>query len=352
MLKEHRKLVARVLVLADIAATVLSFYVAYDVRSHYRLPLNLTKILPFYEYAWLLLIILPIWTILLHRYQAYKSFRTTLLRHEMTPIFKAVLLGGLIFTAIAFTLKLHYLSRVFILEFIVINLAFLTLERYFIRRVGRSARRRGYNFRKVVIVGTNEAAKEVAGRIEKYRQWGLRIDGFVSENGYKPDESFAGYRILGSLADLESIVKREVVDEVIFAVEGKQYGKYEDAFLMLEDYGINARMSVNFFTHVIAQVRLDELDTIPLLTFSTVPTDVQALAIKRLFDLVTAALLSLLAAPVILVTALLVKFSSRGPVFFKQIRCGLNGRTFTLYKFRSMIDDAEARKTSLPHATR
>jgi len=347
MLKEHRKLVARILVLADLAATVLAFYVAYDVRGHYRLLLNLTALVPFQKYVWLLLIILPLWTILLHRYQAYRSFRTTLLRDEMTPIFKAVLLGGFIFAAIAFAIKLHYLSRAFIVVFIAINLAFLTLERYIIRRIGRSARRRGYNFRKVVIVGTNEAAREVAGRIEKYRQWGLRIEGFVSENGYKPDESFAGYKILGSLVDLESIVKRDVVDEVIFAVEGKQYGKYEDAFLMLEDYGISARMSVNFFPHVIAQVRLDELDTIPLLTFSTVPTDVQALALKRAFDLVAAALLSLLSAPVVLIAALLVKYTSRGPVFFKQKRCGLNGRTFTLYKFRSMYEDAEAHRSEL-----
>jgi len=347
MLKEHRKLVARTLLLADIGATILSFTTAYFLRDYYRLHFNLPKLYPFHENVLLLLIILPLWAILLHQHQAYKSFRITLFHREMIPIFKAVLLGGFIFGSIAFALKLQYVSRILIVVFIAINLAFLTLERYIIRRVGRSARRRGYNFRTVVIVGTNEAARDVADRIQKYRQWGLRIQGFVSENGYKPTEYFAGHRILGSLADLESIVKREVVDEVIFAVEGRQHEKYEDAFLMLEDYGISARMSVNFFPHVIAHVSLDELDTIPLLTFSTVPTDVQALAMKRLFDLIAASVLSLIAAPLMLITALLLKVSSRSPVFFKQKRCGLNGRIFTLYKFRSMHPDAEARKNEL-----
>lgn len=347
MLKEHRKLVARILVFTDLAATVLSFHLAYIVRSHYRELFNLTELDPLHKYAWLLLIILPLWTTLLYRFQAYKSFRTTLLRQEMAPIYKAVVLGGFVFTAVAFGLKLHYLSRAFIATFIVINLVFLTLERYVIRRIGRSARRRGYNFRKVVIVGTNGAAKDVAARVEKYRHWGLRIVGFVSENGYRPDEYYAGHKILGTLADLESIVKDEVVDEVIFAVEGREHGKYEEAFLMLEDYGISARISVNMFPHVIAQVRLDELDTIPLLTFSTVPADVQALAMKRALDLVVAVLLSILSAPVVLITSLLVKVTSPGPVFFKQKRCGLNGRIFTLYKFRSMYEDAEARKAEL-----
>lgn len=90
----------------------------------------------------------------------------------MLVVFKAALLGGLILGTISFAFKLHYLSRAFIVAFIIINLALLTLERFIIRQFSRSARRRGLNYRWVVIVGTDAGARDIAERIQCSRTTG------------------------------------------------------------------------------------------------------------------------------------------------------------------------------------
>jgi exopolysaccharide biosynthesis polyprenyl glycosylphosphotransferase len=113
---------------------------------------------------------------------------------------------------------------------------------------------------------------------------------------------------------------------------------------MLEEHGINARIVSNVFPHVIAKIRVEELETVPLLTFSTVPSNTVTLAFKRLFDIMIALLLIVLSAPFMLLAMLLIKTTSPGPVLFRQKRSGLQGRVFTLYKFRSMYIDAETKR--------
>lgn len=346
MLKERVKLVAFSLYFTDMAATIFSFIAACCFRDACLGHWNISRLYPLGRDTWLIVAIVLIWTALLRRYKAYKSFRVSTFRQEMTAVGKAVLLGGLILGTGAFVLELEYL-RALIPVFIAFNLLFLTVERFSVRHLSRYARSRGYNFRRVVIVGINEAARDVAARIERCNHWGLRITGFISDGGEFAADSFAGYPVIGSISGLEEVLKREVVDEVIFSVPGKQLDKLEDTFLMIEDYGISARISANIFPRVNARVRLEELDTIPLLTFSTVPTSMLSLALKRLFDIVAAIVLMILSAPVMLVTALLVKLTSPGPVLFRQQRCGLNGRTFICLKFRSMHVDAENRRSEL-----
>jgi exopolysaccharide biosynthesis polyprenyl glycosylphosphotransferase len=297
-----------------------------------------------------LVAIVPIWTVLLRRWQAYASFRITSFVSEVFTIAKTVTVGGLLIGTIAFASKSSYISRSFILTFILVNFVLLVSERFFVRAAAWFVRKRGYNTRNVLIVGTDEMARDIAERIKNFNHhWGLRILGFVGENGGAPPVNclLDDWPVMGNLRDLESIVKRESVDEVIFAVPAKRLEALEDTLLMLEDYGINARIVANIFPHVIAKLHLEELETVPLLTFTTTPTDTGALMVKRFFDLAMGTVVFLTSFPIMLVTAVLIKATSPGPVLFKQIRSGLYGRTFTLYKFRSMFMDAEERKKEL-----
>jgi len=109
------------------------------------------------------------------------------------------------------------------------------------------------------------------------------------------------------------------------------------------------RFALNIFPHTKAKVDLEDLDGVPLLTFSTSPNSQLQLMAKRATDVTLSALLLFLGMPVVLVIALLVKITSGGSILFRQTRCGLNGRFFTLYKFRTMIEDAEARRRDLWH---
>src|SRR5207302_7920379 len=108
-------------------------------------------------------------------------------------------------------------------------------------------------------------------------------------------------------------------------------------------------VAVDFFPHVNSQVYLDRLGASPLLTFSATPHDEIRLLVKRATDIVLAGAALLLACPFMAVIALLIRATSPGPVIFRQVRCGLNGRRFVFYKFRSMCEDAEVMRASLAH---
>src|SRR5581483_980853 len=157
------------------------------------------------------------------------------------------------------------------------------------------------------------------------------------------------YPIMGDIDRLPDILRQQVVDEVIFAVSRKRLEELEGIFLLCEELGIRAHVAVNFFPHMIAKVHLDDLHGVPLLTFTTTPYNEFLLALKRAFDLVTSGLLIVVLSPLPLLIAVAVKATSPGPILFRQTRVGLNGRRFTLYKFRSMVQDAESRKHELLH---
>lgn len=141
----------------------------------------------------------------------------------------------------------------------------------------------------------------------------------------------------------------EPIDEIVFAVTRKKLDEMKQIFLMCEELGIRTRIAMNFFSNKVARIEIEELEGIPFLTFTTTPSNETQLAFKRLLDVTVSLVILALAAPVTIIVALAIKATSPGSVFFKQNRVGLNGRKFTLYKFRTMIEDAHARRGEVEH---
>src|SRR2546430_951990 len=129
----------------------------------------------------------------------------------------------------------------------------------------------------------------------------------------------------------------------------EKIAEMKQIFLYCEELGIRARVAMNFFQNRVARIEIEQLEGIPFLTFTTTPSDETQLAFKRLLDIAVSSALLLLATPVILFAALCIKLTSPGSVLFKQQRVGLNGRGFTLYKFRTMIADAHERRCEADH---
>ncbi len=148
---------------------------------------------------------------------------------------------------------------------------------------------------------------------------------------------------------MPELLRQHVIDEIIFAVDSSRLGEMEEVFLLCDEEGVRTRVVVDFFPHVNSQVYLDRLGTTPLLTFSAAPHDEIRLLLKRVSDVVLAAAALVLLLPFMLLIALLIRLTSPGPAIFRQERCGLNGRRFMFYKFRSMCDNAEELKASLAH---
>jgi exopolysaccharide biosynthesis polyprenyl glycosylphosphotransferase len=186
-------------------------------------------------------------------------------------------------------------------------------------------------------------------------EYGVRLRGFLSDekesdSGAAPAEIALGASYpVRPIGELPSILRRHVVDEVIFAVSSDRLAGLEEFLLLCDEEGVRTRIAVDFFPHVNSTVSLERFGNTPLLTFSAAPSDEIKLLVKRITDVAVAAAGLLVLSPLMAATAILIRFTSPGPAIFRQVRCGLNGRRFLFYKFRSMCHNAEALKTSLAH---
>ncbi len=243
------------------------------------------------------------------------------------------------------------ISRVFLTSFFATNWVLLTIFRLVARNLVLRVSRSLGNERHVLIVGLGERAERLGRNLENYRQHGLRILGFLDPDDLHGEPvrlSIESYPVL-PVSELRNLLSRHVIDEIHFAVESNRLPALEEIFLLCDEEGVCSRLAVDFFPHVNSELALERLGQTPMLTFSAAPDDEVLLLAKRVIDITLSLVGIVLLSPVLAAVALLVKVTSRGPAIFSQSRCGLNGRMFTFYKFRSMVVGAEARFHEVAH---
>ncbi|MEX1246103.1 MAG: sugar transferase [Thermoanaerobaculia bacterium] len=353
MLKQKARAIAVGVLLADLALTALSLPVSWALRhgvlketfpSFFPLPL-----FPLDQYLVLLFFILPIWGLLLFSAGFYRSHRTLPLGEEIWAAGKVAFGGTAILVLLIYGLRMEFVSRWFLVFFGVVNFLFLVSEKVALRLISRWVRARGFNFRTALIVGTGPKAAQFAEFLEAHPHWGFRVIGYLDDDNGGEIALRDRWPFLGRITDMESILAREVIDEVIFVIERGKLGEYENALLVAERHGVPAHVSLDIFPHVLARPVLEELDGIPLLSFTTTPSNPVQLVAKRALDLALSLVLFVVTLPIQLAAALAILVTSGTPVFFRQVRCGLNGRHFTLLKFRTMQRGAEVRLSEISH---
>ncbi len=359
MLKQQARLLAVSVFLLDLSLVAFGFLTAYWLRSvalPFVSPENFpAELYPLNRYLKLLPLALSIWGLLFLYSRRYRSHRTISLPEEAIEIVRVSLSGAVIFVLTLYVTRMDEgvlgddrVSRAWALLFAAVACLFLVTEKLALRLTARWARSRGYNYRTVLIVGANSSAIEIAHSVTRHPYWGFRILGFVQPVHGEPETpEELPYPSLGTLDDMPKILEEQVVDDVVFAVARRDLDRMEDLFLALEEQGIRTRFALNFFPHTHAKAELDELDGLPILTFTTTPSSLLQLVFKRLVDITISMLLLLIGLPLIVLIAITIRLSSPGAVLYQQIRCGLNGRSFTLYKFRTMFDGAEHRQHEL-----
>jgi len=360
MLKERARILSVAIFTLDLLLVSAAFLCAHGLRDAVlpRLAPGTfpSRLYSLSDYLPLLPLALVIWGALLLSSGRYRSHRTVPLLDEAWAIIRVCASGAIIFTLALYLTRLDErllgddrISRFWALLFAIFSCLFLLTEKLALRLSSRYVRSHGFNYRTVLVVGTGPTALRIADSVHGHRFWGFRILGFI-RNGHQPEEPWPSrYPILGEIADIPRIVESSVVDDVIFAVHRRELDRLEDLFLSLQEQGIRTRFAMDLFPHTRARVELEELDGMPLLSFATTPTSQLKLMLKRGLDVAVASLLLLIALPIVGMIALAIKLSSGGNVLFRQTRCGLNGRFFTLYKFRTMVKDAEERRLELMH---
>jgi exopolysaccharide biosynthesis polyprenyl glycosylphosphotransferase len=247
------------------------------------------------------------------------------------------------------------LSRLFVGIFAVCTWFLLCLFRLNAGRLLRVVRREFSAPHYVMVVGLGDAALRLGRQLEGAGEsHGIRLRGFFADSpeGASTSVELGQCYPVHAITELPEMLRSHVIDEIIFATDSRRLADLEDVLLLCEEEGVRSRIAVDFLPHVNSRVYLDRLGASPLLTFSSTPHDEIRLLVKRVTDIVVAGAALVLLFPIMLLIALLIRLTSPGPAIFRQERCGLNGRRFVFYKFRSMCQGAEAMRESVEHLSR
>ena len=323
MIDQRKRIFAFNVWLFDLVLTAVSFLLAYRFRSLFELEGH--TVMPVQVYLWLLAIILPTWAVLLPVFRVYSDPGLRPL-HQILRLSKAIGFAWLVMLAVQFFVKQDQTNRLIVLFTLVLNYLLLVSYRVILFKITKHG---ALDVRHVAVVGVGPTAMEVARTIEEHRDWGLKLVGVFNQ------------------VEVREILESGGIDELILLAERDSLDEFTQIFLMCEELGVTARVILNFFPHSIARMELHQFEGFPLLSFSTTPTNEALLLIRRVLDVALAVLLLVVTVPISLITALFIKLTSSGSVLFKQERCGLNGRLFVMYKFRSMVDNAEQRRVEL-----
>jgi exopolysaccharide biosynthesis polyprenyl glycosylphosphotransferase len=316
MVDQRKRILAVSLWTLDLALTAASFFLAYRIRLLFDIQRH--DVQPVHVYLWLLAVILPTWAVLLPVFKVYSQLTLQPLVMIMR-LTKAIGVAWLTMAAIQFFVKPDSPARLILLFTLGINYALLVSYRLFFTRFRKALGKRHF-----AVIGAGEEALEFARTIEHNSHWGFINKGIFTPSGAR------------------ALLEEGGIDELVIVANSREdLDEFTEIFSLCEELGVTASIVVNFFPQSIARVELHRLDRFPLLSFSTTPSNQALLLVRRVMDIAITLALALPAAAVVTVGSILIKVTSPGPILFKQQRCGLNGRVFTMYKLRSMIDNAE-----------
>ena len=344
MLKEHHVLYKRVMIFSDLCIVLATFFLGFLLKN------NVTH---FYDELDIYIVVVPTmlitWGILLYYFGMYDSFRIKHISDVLFIVIETTFVGIGFFGSFLFITKIHSISRLQIGYSFLLAALFISIEKIFLIKYFRYQRKKGINTRNFLIVGTGKRAQDFINLINKHAEWGIKAIGLIDDDTSRVSAgTMYGYKILGTLDDIPNIIHNHVVDEVLFVVPRSWLNKIEKIIsYVCEVEGIKVSVAIDLFEHHLSKAKYSYLDTLPLLTFDSTPDELIQLLIKRLFDFFSSIIAILILSPVFLITAMIIKVSSKGPIFFRQQRCSLSGRRFTLYKFRTMVVDAELKLEEL-----
>lgn len=280
----------------------------------------------------------------------YVSHRLSPLRSELKEIARAVLIASIALLVAANLGAWPTINAATAAIFGLVSFTLIAAMRVALRMNLRRLRARGHNVKTLVIVGAGERGRKFAAQLEQRQDLGYKLLGFVdSEAAFVGSEDECA-PWLGTIDDLPRIVASEVIDEVAIALPIKsQYTQIESVVLLLEEQGITTHMLSDLFPQKLARSQSVDFDGTPIVSMHSAPLFSWRTEAKRIFDLVSATLLLIVVAPLLVIAAIAVKLESEGPILFVQERVGLNKRRFRMLKFRTMHRDAEASQEDLEH---
>jgi exopolysaccharide biosynthesis polyprenyl glycosylphosphotransferase len=288
-------------------------------------------------------VVLCVWHLIFSVCGFYQSRRLSTQTSLVIDAVKATTLATIGLMVVTKLCKVTMITVDFLVVFWILSSSLVIIARIAVRHLLERIRLRGHNLRHVLILGTNSRAIEFAQRLEAKPDLGYRVLGFVDDDWPGQLEFLlTPYTLCCSFEGLSDFLRRNVVDEVAIYLPLRSFYEYaSEVAALCEQHGITTRFDCDIFNLKIARSRLDDLDGDSHITAYPRSFDGWPLLVKRVLDMAVSAGLLVLLAPLLTVVGLLIKLTSNGPVLFRQERVGLNKRRFLIYKFRTMVPDAD-----------
>lgn len=343
MLKEKRQMFEYLLVAADLLVVSLAWCLAYWARFESGwVPLD--KGLPdFTHYLSMLIFVWLIWATVYKRVGLYRPMRGIARAKEFLLLLNANAFSVLLLIAVTYLFREKSIpfSRLVFLYFWIFA-TFLTMgERGLFRLLLREIRRRGYNLRYMLVVGAGRVATDIIARVRLHKELGIQVIGCLAK---EPDQlkSPGGTPIVGRYGHLPEILKHTRIDQLVIALPLEDHHILPAIMEMLKDSVIDVKIVPDLYQFVSVGGSLEEFEGLPVISVQSCPLDGPSLMLKRVLDIIISSLGLFVLSPLLVVIALLVKLTSRGPIFYVQERVSYDGSKFNIIKFRTMRTDAEA----------
>lgn len=327
MLNRYSQFWRSILLLMDMAVIVVSWVSAFYLKFHTGVDNA--------RYMIVLIPILILWPIFFSNMGLYRPRRVSSHLLEAFDITKASTLAVILLMAIVFIIKVHEFSRLIFIYFWVISITLLSLERLLFRGLLRYLRRKGHNLRYVLIVGAGDLAEKIANKIKDNRWTGLEILGYIDDSkpvGYK----IAGKTVLGRLNEVADIVDKYNVNEVFVALPIQAHLRLMYVVEKLRHKLVSIRIAPDIYQMITLNAGIEDFEGVPLINLTDSQMYGWNFVAKRLSDIALSVLALFLISPIMIVIAVIIKATSKGPAIFKQKRYGLDGKVILVYKFRSM----------------
>ena len=336
MLKSKAKFFIFLWRITDISVNILSFIFAYYIRFNY-IPLKHPKV-PNLPDLWSnILILVFLWIVWSNFFHLYTSKRLSSVSADWKPVIYTTFSCILSYSALGFLLKTLETSRYLLAIYLITVVVLLGIIHQVVRYILNQLRSKGYNTRRLLIVGAGKVGRQLAERMEAHPEFGFFIAGFMDDTVKNVEINEIKYRIFGKINNIQELLHKESIDRVMIALPLSVPEKISYVSDVCEYEGVEVNIVPDLLKFVRPNTKVYDIDGIPVVGIRSTPVDsVQYIFFKRAFDIVFSLVGLVISLPIILLAGLAVKISSPGPMLFKQRRIGARGKEFNFYKIRTM----------------
>ncbi|MDO5852200.1 MAG: undecaprenyl-phosphate glucose phosphotransferase [Methanobacteriaceae archaeon] len=337
MIRENQKVFNSVNVLLDMLVILVSLFII--TSSFFSKIFKFNLVIDFRNTVLIFMFLIPSYILLYSVFELYAPQRA--IKSMFSETFKIMEVNLIEFFLLTMTISIGAIaitSPGFIAVLIIVNTCLASIERFLLRLILRYLRAKGFNIKYILIIGAGEVGVKLFNTIKKNTYLGYKVIGFLDDD--IEGELEEGVKVIGKIKDLDKIYAEQIVDRVIISISPRHFELLQNIIDNCEKIGVRAEIIPDYYRYVTSHPNIESIDDIPIISVRRIPLDISYNHyIKRIFDIIFVSTAFIIFSPLLIIIALLVKLTSKGPIIYSQERVGKDGEIFKIYKFRSMYTE-------------